>query len=350
MSRTATVMTWTTVILLAAVYVFPLWVISLQAPQYPQGLGLHIWVDKITGAQPHDLQNINGLNHYIGMRKIEPEVIPELRYMKYIVAALMVLGALTAIIRRRWLLLVFAVLCVVLSAIGMYDFYQWEYNYGHELDPDAAIKVPGMSYQPPMFGTKQLLNFRTTAWPGVGGIAAMLAVALTCLAAAMSYVPGWRHRAFARRAKREHAVAIPVMLAVAAYVAGCSSGPQPIAYNEDQCSYCMMTISNRGYGAEVVTSKGRAFKYDSIECMAAGIHEGDDYPSAQVAQAYVTDFANPGNLIDAHSASILHSDQLPSPMGGNYTAFADAATAREVQDEKGGEILGWEEVLTRDAQ
>ena len=63
---------------------------------------------------------------------------------------------------------------VVLAVIGLIDFYRWEYSYGHELDPNAAIKVPGMTYQPPMFGTKQLLNFYATAWPGIGGIAAML--------------------------------------------------------------------------------------------------------------------------------------------------------------------------------
>ena len=68
---------WAAAILLVVVYFFPLWRISLQAPQYPDGLGIDIWIYKITGRSPHDLQNINGLNHYIGMRAIEPDSIPD---------------------------------------------------------------------------------------------------------------------------------------------------------------------------------------------------------------------------------------------------------------------------------
>ena len=61
-------------LLLLAVYVLPLWRIKLIAPQYPEGLGLQIWVNQITGFKPGDLNNINGLNHYIGMRAIEPDM------------------------------------------------------------------------------------------------------------------------------------------------------------------------------------------------------------------------------------------------------------------------------------
>ena len=60
-------------------FVFPLWYIDLEAPQYPEGIGLQIWINQIVGQNPHDLANINGLNHYIGMKEIEPESIPELK-------------------------------------------------------------------------------------------------------------------------------------------------------------------------------------------------------------------------------------------------------------------------------
>ena len=84
-------------LLLATTYFFPLWHIGLTAPQYPEGLGLYIWVNQITGVKPHDLNSINGLNHYIGMKAIEPDAIPELRFMPWILAGLIAGGLGTAL-------------------------------------------------------------------------------------------------------------------------------------------------------------------------------------------------------------------------------------------------------------
>ena len=67
-------------VILAVVYFFPLWWISLEAPQYPDGIKMYIWVNKITGQDENTIQNINILNHYIGMKYIEPDSIPELKY------------------------------------------------------------------------------------------------------------------------------------------------------------------------------------------------------------------------------------------------------------------------------
>jgi copper chaperone NosL len=152
-------------------FVFPLWNIWLDAPQYPEGLKLNIWLTKITGALPI----INELNHYIGMQKIVPESIPELRYMPYIIGALIAFGAVAAITGKKAVLYAFAVTIVVVGVIGTVDFYMWEYDYGHNLDPRAAINIPGMSYQPPVIGSKQLLNFVATSWPSIGGITVIAA-------------------------------------------------------------------------------------------------------------------------------------------------------------------------------
>jgi hypothetical protein len=168
-------------VLLLAVYVTPLWRIQLIAPQYPEGLGLRIWINQITGLKPNDLNNINGLNHYIGMRPIAPESIPELHLMPQLLAAAIVLGLLVAIVGRRPLLYVWAALFALGAAAGLGDFWKWGYEYGHRLDPHAAIRVPGMSYQPPLIGSKQLLNFHATSWPDLGGWIAILAVG--CVAA-----------------------------------------------------------------------------------------------------------------------------------------------------------------------
>lgn len=161
-------------LLLLALYVTPMWRIDLKAPQYPEGVGLRIWVDTIAGMRPGDVQSINGLNHYVGMAPIEVEGFPELRYMPVVVGALVALGLLTAALGRRPLLYAYAAVFAVAAGLGLYDFYRWGYQYGHNLDPTAAIKIPGASYQPPVIGTKQILNFVATSWPDTGGIAALV--------------------------------------------------------------------------------------------------------------------------------------------------------------------------------
>ena len=157
------------VLLLGTAYLLPLWQIGLKAPQYPEGLGMYIWVDQITGQRPHDLKNINGLNHYIGMKEIVPESFPELQWMPRILAGLIILGVGAALWGRRKALYAWTAIFLLGALAGLADFWQWGYDYGHDLDPTAAIQVPGMSYQPPVIGTKQLLNFFATSLPASGG-------------------------------------------------------------------------------------------------------------------------------------------------------------------------------------
>jgi hypothetical protein len=174
-------------LLLLAVYVTPLWRIRLVAPQYPEGLGLRIWVDQITGLKPNDLNSINGLNHYIGMHAIDPSDIPELRFMPALLAVAIGIGLLVALIGRRGPLYAWAAAFTVGAAVGLGDYWKWGYEYGHQLDPHAAIKVPGMSYQPPIIGTKQLLNFHATSWPDVGGWIAILALGCVVAVAVLEW-------------------------------------------------------------------------------------------------------------------------------------------------------------------
>lgn len=146
-----------------------LWRIQLEAPQYPEGIGLAIWINTIAGQKPNDLNSINGLNHYIGMKPIVPDAIPELRWMPIIVSGLAAMGLLAALLKRRWTLYAWTAVFALIAGAGLFDFWYWGYDYGHHLDPTAAIKVPGMSYQPPLIGSKQLLNFTAHSWPGLGG-------------------------------------------------------------------------------------------------------------------------------------------------------------------------------------
>ncbi len=149
--------------------VLPLWEVRLLAPQYPEGLGLRILAHTVRGVRPGDLQSINGLNHYIGMKVIAPDSIPELRYMPWILIGMAVGLVLIAWRGARRALVAWMVAFVLLGGVGLWDFWRWEYDYGHNLDREnAIIVVPGMTYQPPLVGSKQLLNFTASAWPGAG--------------------------------------------------------------------------------------------------------------------------------------------------------------------------------------
>jgi copper chaperone NosL len=170
-------------VLLLGMFAFPIWRVSLAAPQYPEGLGMEIRIRTITGLTPNDLGNINNLNHYIGMKRIVPEAIPELRYMPWIVGALIAVGLAGAVSGRRAIGMGFVVAFIVLAVAGMADFWWWEYDYGHNLDlENAIIKIPGMSYQPPLIGSRQLLNFTATSLPGLGAWFAFAAGALAVMA------------------------------------------------------------------------------------------------------------------------------------------------------------------------
>ena len=150
---------------MVSAYFVPLWRILMWAPQYPEGLGMKIWINNITG----DVRIISALNHYIGMKHIEVSMFPEFQYMVYIVAFVIAIGLLTSLINRRYMLVAYSLLIVACGIAALVDFYLWGYDYGHNLDPHAAIVVPGMVYQPPVIGTKQLLNFTAFSGPDVGG-------------------------------------------------------------------------------------------------------------------------------------------------------------------------------------
>ncbi|HRN95628.1 MAG: hypothetical protein M9931_02645 [Chitinophagales bacterium] len=143
----------------------PIWRIELTAPQYPEGLEMTIYSYKVGG----QVQIINGLNHYIGMREIHEDDFIEFKVLPYILGVLGLLGVAAAIINKKWFFYTWTVLFLLFGILSMVDFYLWLYDYGHNLDPNAAIQVPGMTYQPPLIGFKQLLNFGAYSIPAIGG-------------------------------------------------------------------------------------------------------------------------------------------------------------------------------------
>lgn len=157
----------------------PLWQIELAAPQYPEGLILKMYPNKLAG----NVDIINGLNHYIGMKTLHTEDFIEFTVLPYIIAFFAAFCLLVGLLLKsvRGLISLF-VSFVVFGIVAMIDFWRWEYQYGHDLNPDAAINVPGMTYQPPLIGYKQLLNFGAYSIPDIGGWI-FIAVGATLLAA-----------------------------------------------------------------------------------------------------------------------------------------------------------------------
>ena len=173
---------------LSLLFFFPMWKIYLEAPQYPEGLEMHIWVNKLGGNSEYALQNFNILNHYIGMEKINADSFAELKYMPYIVYFLIGSGILIAFLNKRSLVLTWLITVIICGAAGLIDFYLWLVKFGTNLDPQAPIKVPGMTYIPPFLGEKQLLNFKALSLPDIGGLSIGLAILLAAIAVFIEFI------------------------------------------------------------------------------------------------------------------------------------------------------------------
>ena len=175
---------------LLGLYFFPLWNIMLGAPQYPEPLGMNIYIDGIKGFNEFDIVNIDGLNHYIGMKTIpKPEEMWEFSAFPKVIGAMVFLGVLIGFlgfigkISYKWFIGWF-LLMSVLGILGMYDFNAWMTDYGTNLDPHAIMKMANpdgtpMTYKPPLFGHANMLNFQVTSLPQTGAWMMFVGMMLT---------------------------------------------------------------------------------------------------------------------------------------------------------------------------
>lgn len=130
---------------------------------------------------------------------------------------------------------------------------------------------------------------------------------------------------------------LPVLFLVA-----CNISPQPINYGEDACHYCTMTIVDQQHAAQIVTDKGKAYKFDAIECMLNYHRENEEInPELYL----VNNFMNPGELIDATKATYLISKNIPSPMGEYLSAFQTKEAADKTKMKYEGKLYTWQEIL-----
>ncbi len=180
--------------LLVVAFFLPIWDITLYSNQYPDGLDVLVKAGGFeAGRNGTDLVEINTLNHYIGMRALNPADIPELKWIGVALLAFVLLAARAAVFGRVGNAVDLLVLFACFGAASFWTFYARLYEYGHALDPRAAVKVP--TFTPPLFGTQQLANFTVESYPATGTYVMLLFAA----AIAAIVVLGWRSSRLAGR-------------------------------------------------------------------------------------------------------------------------------------------------------
>lgn len=320
---------------LIVVFFLPAWRIDLFAPQYPEGLTMNIWINGLSG----QVDIINGLNHYIGMKKISVDMFPEFKFLPYVVGFFMLLGMAVAITGRRKFLLAYLGLTAVGGALAMYDFYKWGYDYGHNLDPTAPIQVPGLSYQPPLFGHKRLLNFDAYSFPDVGG---WVVIAAAGLAFGVWLAEWYHHHKIIKKTKMK----IPSLTAPAfillLIISSCSAKTEPFNYGKDNCHFCKMGIVDPKFGGEVVTKKSKVYKFDDVICMVRFLQSGT-LKDEEIAKKVVINFEKENDFIDVSKVIFWISTEIKSPMGSSAAAFISRDAAEKTKAGKEGQLLNWDE-------
>jgi len=130
------------------------------------------------------------------------------------------------------------------------------------------------------------------------------------------------------------------------FLTSCSVEPEPISYGEDQCDFCKMGVVDKAHSAQYVTSKGKQYKYDAIECLVRELND-PEIKEADLAFILVADYSHPGEMVVASKATYIISKAIKSPMGAYLSAFSNAEDAKSTVAENGGEVYNWEELKTQ---
>jgi copper chaperone NosL len=167
--------------LIGASLFFPWWGMEFFAPQYPEGLNIIVYPDKLQG----EIDIVNGLNHYIGMKGFSEENFPELGYLKYLIGGLAALTLITALLRSKKALYALIGIFTVGGLLGVWDLRRWLHDFGTDLSPTAPIKVD--PFVPPILGENTLANFITNSYLGPGSFLVIAAFILIL-------IPLWKDR------------------------------------------------------------------------------------------------------------------------------------------------------------
>jgi hypothetical protein len=180
-------------LLLLPTYVAPLYNMTMFAPQYQEGLRLDIYSYKLVGGNDNqDVKEINVLNHYIGMKDLVTEDFTEFKWLPFVIGILGLLFLRAAVLGKVSHLVDVAVLYLYFGAFALWSFAWKMYQYGHNLDPRAAVRVD--PFMPPLFGYKKLANFEVYSYPQLGSYALGAAALVVLLALALAWRQ-WRRQA-----------------------------------------------------------------------------------------------------------------------------------------------------------
>ncbi|CUT00736.1 hypothetical protein JGI3_01608 [Candidatus Kryptobacter tengchongensis] len=171
------------VIFLVSVFIFPLWRMQFFATFYPDGLKLYIYSYKLEGGKTagrDDLREINTLNHYIGMKPLSQSDFAEFTYLPFVFGALGLLTLRAVVLGKVSTLVDLIVMYFYVGFFSILDFYNKLYTYGHNLAPDAPIKV--QPFTPPLFGKKLIAQFTVYSYPSLGTIGMFLTIVTLIIA------------------------------------------------------------------------------------------------------------------------------------------------------------------------
>lgn len=311
---------------------FPMWRIELTAPQYPEGLLLQLHANKIGG----NVAIINGLNHYIGMKTLHTEDFVEFKVLPYIFGFFGLFSLLMFFVAKRKGVILLFMSFVLFGVLAGVDFYRWNYEYGHNLNPNAAIVVPGMAYQPPLLGYKQLLNFGAYSIPDIGGW-------MMFAAGFLLFIIVVKEMHLIQKLRKPKAAILLLALSFAS-LSCANANAVPIKLNVDNCSFCKMSIADGKYGAEVITQKGRVYKFDDIMCMVNYCKENT---ALKIESYYVLNFTQNNILIPAEKAFFLTGGDIHSPMRGNIIAFFKENDAKLFGTKLNAESITWKAILKK---
>ena len=147
--------------------VLPIWRIGLVAPQYEEGLSLQIYTYQlVAGNNGQDLNEINNLNHYIGMKPLAEADFIEMRWVPFALGLFVLLALRAAAIGTMRSLTDLLALFLYFTAFSFGSFFYRLYTYGHQLDPMAPVRIK--PFTPVMIGRQQIANFVQSSWPEIG--------------------------------------------------------------------------------------------------------------------------------------------------------------------------------------
>jgi len=202
-----------------------------------------------------------------------------------------------------------------------------------------------MAYQPPLIGYKQLLNFSAYSMPDTGGWLFVGVGVFLVVLAITEWIAIRKRNHVVRSATLSKPVSVIAAVIMTVFVSSCNAGPEAITPGKDQCDFCKMTVSDNRFGAEVVTKKGKVYKFDDAHCLLSFL-EKKGFDHSQVKDIYFTDFSDNHSLIKAKNVVLLKSEKLKSPMAGNIAAFGKKDSLDKMRMVYEGEVIKWNDLYT----